>query len=58
MAIARPDLKAEAAVEFGLRGKIAGGNDEVVDGARHGPLPFQNRTAGPLDLSADSRRRL
>jgi hypothetical protein len=38
MAIARAHLEAEAAKEFGLRVEVAGGHDEMVDGARHESL--------------------
>jgi hypothetical protein len=38
MAIARPDLEAEAAVKLGLRVEIMRGDDEMIDGARHGGL--------------------
>ena len=37
MAVARPDLKAETAIELGLRPQIARGDDEMIDGARHVP---------------------
>ena len=33
--VARADLEAEPAVKRRLLGKIAGGDDEMVDGARH-----------------------
>ena len=36
MAIACAHLKAEAAIELGLRREIASGDDEMVDGAGHG----------------------
>jgi hypothetical protein len=37
MAVARADLEAEAAVKRRLRVQVVGGDDEMVDGARHGP---------------------
>ena len=35
MAVAGADLEAEAAVERLLFGEVIGGDDEMVDGARH-----------------------
>jgi hypothetical protein len=58
MAVARPDLEAEPAVERLLFAEVAGGDDEMVDGARHGPAPLEMATAAFGDLAADAPRRL
>ena len=47
MAVQRADLKAEPAIELGLLGQGVSGDDQMVDGARHGRAP-QRRPERPL----------